>query len=80
MQGKRFEEREESNETAMEVEEEDLIREGSLQRLEKRKKEYMSRRLVKDVIEEMLKDVEESGLPSLKVRDLVRGQHPKTEE
>ena len=38
----------ESNEIDMEVEEEDLIKEGRLQRVEKRKREFMSRRLVQD--------------------------------
>ena len=43
----------------MEVEEEDLIREGRLQRVEKRKREYMSRRLIQDIMEDIVKDVEE---------------------
>ena len=55
----------ESNEIAMEVEEEDLIREGRLQRVEKRKREYVSRRLIQDIMEDVVKDVEEYRLKEI---------------
>ena len=49
----------------MEVEEEDLIREGRLQRVEKRKREYMSRRLIQDIMEDVVKNVEEYRLKEI---------------
>ena len=39
-------------------EDEDLIKEGRLQRVEKRKREFMSRRLVQDIMGEVMEDVE----------------------
>ena len=41
----------------MKVEEDELIREGRLQMVEKRQRELMSRRLVQDIMGELIEDV-----------------------
>ena len=55
----------ESNEIVMNVEEDNLIREGRLQREEKRQREFLSRRMVQDIMGEVIKDVENYRLKEM---------------